>query len=114
MIEFAYNEDAIYFIDPPYTAGGKKAGKRLYRHHDLAHQQLFTICESLKGDFIITYDEAEEVKEMARLHGFQMRLIPMKNTHHATMNELIIGNDLSWLDELPSVYEPKVNYRIEN
>jgi DNA adenine methylase len=102
MIEFSSHEDTVYFIDPPYTAGGKKAGKRLYKHHEINHEHLFTVCESLAGDFLMTYDEAEEVKEMARRHGFQMRLIPMKNTHHATMRELVIGRDLSGLDELPA------------
>jgi DNA adenine methylase len=113
MMEFAHCEDAIYFIDPPYTAGGKKAGKRLYKHHQIDHEYLFTICESLAGDFLMTYDEAAEVKEMARRHGFQMRLIPMKNTHHATLKELVIGRDLSWLDDLPVIYESKAEYSIK-
>ncbi len=110
MVEFAHHEDAIYFIDPPYTAGGKKAGKRLYKHHQIDHEYLFEICESLVGDFLMTYDEADEVKEMARRHGFQMRSIPMKNTHHTIMKELIIGKDLSWLDDLPAVHESKAPY----
>lgn len=113
MMEFAHREDAIYFIDPPYTVGGKKAGKRLYRHHQIDHEHLFTICESLAGDFLMTYDEAEEVKEMARRHRFQMRLIPMKNTHHATMRELVIGRNLSWLDELPAIHESRAEYSIK-
>lgn len=113
MMEFAHREDAIYFIDPPYTVGGKKAGKRLYKHHQIDHEHLFTICESLVGDFLMTYDEAEEVKEMARRHRFQMRLIPMKNTHHATMRELVIGRDLSWLDELPAIHESRAEYSIK-
>lgn len=111
MMEFSTRRDVIYFVDPPYTVGGKKAGKRLYKHHSLDHEHLFTICRLLKGDLIMTYDEAEEVKGLARVHGFQMRLIPMKNTHHATMNELVIGKDLSWLDRLPSVREHSRNYR---
>jgi len=113
MAEFSADEEAVYFIDPPYTAGGKKAGKRLYKHHQLDHEYLFTMCESLRGDFLMTYDEAEEVKGMARRHGFQMRLIPMKNTHHTIMKELIIGRDLSWLDELPTVREHKVRYLVK-
>ncbi|CDM64712.1 DNA adenine methylase [Pyrinomonas methylaliphatogenes] len=100
MAEFSRSEEAVFFIDPPYTAGGKKAGKRLYRHHQIDHEYLFTLCESLAGHFLMTYDEAEEVKEMARRHGFHMRLIPMKNTHHATMREIVISRDLSWLDAL--------------
>jgi len=110
--EFATNPDAVFFIDPPYTAGGKKAGKRLYKHCNLDHERLFTVCESLKGDFLMTYDHAEEVKRMARSHGFQMRLIPMTNTHHATIEELVIGKDLSWLDKLPAVHEPEAEYVI--
>ncbi|MEW5948445.1 MAG: DNA adenine methylase [Thermodesulfobacteriota bacterium] len=110
MLEFSANRKAVYFIDPPYTAGGKKAGKRLYRHYDLDHERLFTVCELLKGDFLITYDNAEEVKELARRHGFQMRLIPMTNTHHATMEELVIGKDLSWMDRFPAVHEPETKY----
>lgn len=108
---FAKREDVIYFIDPPYTAGGKKAGKRLYTHYNLDHERLFTICESLNGDFLMTYDNAEEVKELARKHRFQMRLIPMNNTHHATMEELVIGKDLSWMDKFPAVHEPCAEYK---
>lgn len=108
--EFSEQKSAVFFIDPPYTAGGKKAGKRLYRHCDLDHKKLFAVCESIKGDFLMTYDNADEVRSMARSHGFQMRLIPMNNTHHATMEELVIGKELSWMDEYPAVHEPKAEY----
>ncbi|MCS6887432.1 MAG: DNA adenine methylase [Chloroflexus sp.] len=110
MEEFAQHPDTVFFIDPPYTAGGKQAGKRLYRHHQIDHQRLFTICQHVAGDVLLTYDEAEEVKELARAHGFQMRLVPMKNTHHATMRELVIGRDLAWLDELPAIREERGTY----
>jgi DNA adenine methylase len=40
-----------------------------------------------------------------------MRLIPMSNTHHAKMEELVIGKNLGWLDDLPAVHEPKAEYR---
>ena len=112
MKEYTYSDDSVFFVDPPYTAGGKKAGKRLYNHYDLDHQLLFRTCKSLKGDFLITYDNAEEVKKMARDHGFQMRLIPMTNTHHAAMEELVIGNDLSWMDAYPAVHEPEIEYLV--
>lgn len=110
MQEFAANENVVYFIDPPYTAGGKKAGKRLYKHCNLDHERLFTVCEAVKGHFLITYDNAEEVKELSRNHGFQMRLIPMSNTHNATIEELVIGKDLSWMDGFSAVHEPEAKY----
>ena len=108
--EFSEHKNAIFFIDPPYTAGGKKAGKRLYRHYDLDHDRLFSLCERIQGDFLMTYDNAEEVKQMARSHGFQMRLIPMKTTHHRAMEELVIGKDLSWMDRYQEVHEPEEEY----
>ncbi|MEK6544453.1 MAG: DNA adenine methylase [Elusimicrobiota bacterium] len=98
----------VYFIDPPYTAGGKKAGSRLYNHSDLDHERLFAICEGLSGEFLMTYDNAPEVRDLARKHGFQVKPVAMKNTHHAEMTELLISRDLSWLEEVPCVKERKV------
>lgn len=109
--EYSKRPNVAFFIDPPYTAGGKRAGKRLYKHFVLDHERLFTLCESLRGDFLMTYDNAEEVKSLARKHGLQMRLIPMKNTHHAQMEELVIGKDLAWMDRYPAVHEPDAEYR---
>lgn len=97
--QFSHEADALFFVDPPYTAVGKRAGRRLYRHFQLNHEELFVVCKSIKGDFLMTYDNADEVKTLARTYGFETRLIPMKNTHHATMEELVIGKDLSWMDE---------------
>ena len=90
--------DAVFFIDPPYTAGGKKAGRRLYKYCDLDHGLLFDCCRKLKGDFIMTYDNADEVKDMASRRGLAAKPIPMRNTHHAEMTELVIGRNLDWLD----------------
>lgn len=107
----AANDDAVFFIDPPYTAGGKKAGRRLYKYYDLDHEHLFKVCESLKGDFIMTYDMADEVKNLARQHSFEIKPIAMKNTHHAEMTELVIGRDLSWMSDAPMIREPRATYK---
>jgi DNA adenine methylase len=91
--------DAVFFLDPPYTAGsqGKRAGKRLYNHSQLDHEQLFDYASRIRGDFLMTYDNSEEVRSLARRQGFDMRLVPMKNTHHVNMSELVIGRNLQWL-----------------
>ena len=94
--ENAHRADAVFFIDPPYTASGKKAGSRLYTHNELDHEELFRIAETLAGPFLMTYDNAEGVVELARRHGFAVQAIPMKNTHHAEMTELLISRNLSW------------------
>jgi DNA adenine methylase len=99
MAEHCKDKGAVFFIDPPYTAGGKNAGSRLYTHFAIDHEKLFTICENLKGDFLMTYDNAEEVLSLAKRHGFETKAVSMKNTHHAEMNELLIGRDLSWVED---------------
>lgn len=99
---FANEENIVAFIDPPYTAGknGKRAGKRLYNHNQLDHEALFEVASKFKGDFLMTYDNDEEVRELAKRFGFVTDLIPMKNTHHAEMTELVIGRNLDWLRAL--------------
>ena len=92
----AHRPDAVFFIDPPYTAAGKKAGSRLYTHSELDHEELFSVAETLSGDFLMTYDNAEGVVALARKHNFAVKAIPMKNTHHAEMSELLIGRNLDW------------------
>ncbi len=93
----ASRKDAVFFIDPPYTAAGKKAGRRLYTHSELDHEALFALCEKLQGDFLMTYDNAEGVRQLADRHGFDTYAIAMKNTHHAKMTELLIGRNLNWI-----------------
>lgn len=96
MQDNAARADAVFFIDPPYTAAGKKAGSRLYAHNELYHERLFKIAGNAAGDFLMTYDNAEGVCDMAAQHGFATLPIPMKNTHHAEMTELLIGRSLDW------------------
>lgn len=52
----------------------------------------------MSGDFVMTYDDADEVRTFASTQSFDTRLIAMKNTHHAQMTELVIGRNLAWLD----------------
>lgn len=98
ITEYLEDKNTSFFVDPPYTAAGKKAGRRLYYHHHLDHQRLFDTFKNAKGDFIFTYDDSEELAQMATQQGFQTKLIPMKNTHHAEMSELIVGRNLAWLN----------------
>jgi DNA adenine methylase len=90
--------NAVFFIDPPYTASKKKAGSRLYKYHQIDHEKLFRLMSKAKGDFLMTYDDADEVRALALKYRFETRLVAMTNTHNATMMELLIGRDLSWVD----------------
>lgn len=90
----ASRTDVIYFIDPPYV----KAGQRLYRYSDIDHYSLFEHAAQLKGDFLMTYDEHPEIRELAQKFGFNVRSVAMKTTHHDKKQELLIGRDLRWTD----------------
>jgi DNA adenine methylase len=94
--EAASDSDTVFFIDPPYTASGKKAGRRLYTCFDVDHEKLCRVVSNVSGDFLMTYDDAPEVRELAEGRGFDMEAVAMKNTHHAKMRELLIGRNLEW------------------
>lgn len=99
LAESVNRTDAVFFIDPPYTAAGegKRAGKRLYTYNEVDHEALFRIASALQGDFLMTYDNATSVLELAEQFGFDTQAVAMKNTHHAEMKELLIGRNLDWL-----------------
>lgn len=78
------------FIDPPYTAGGKCAGRRLYAHNQLDHERLFAMLADSRIDFLMTYDCAPEIIELVAKHRFHAVQVVMKNTHHARLRELVI------------------------
>jgi len=93
----ATSPTTVFFIDPPYTASSKKAGQRLYTHSELDHERLFYIASTFVGDFLMTYDNDEEVHKLAIRYGFDTELVAMKSTHHAEMTELLIGRNLDWM-----------------
>lgn len=92
----AHRHNAVFYIDPPYTAAGKRAGRRLYTYSELDHEELFKLTSSIVGDFLMTYDDNEEVRDLAHRFDFDTEVVAMKNTHHAEMRELLIGRNLDW------------------
>ena len=80
----------VAFIDPPYTAGGKRAGRRLYSHSQIDHRRLFKILAQSPVDFLMTYDRSPEIAELIAEYGFHAVEVVMKNTHHAQISELVI------------------------
>jgi DNA adenine methylase len=94
-----HRHDVLFFIDPPYTAAGKKAGHRLYQYAQLNHEKLFELAGQISGDFLMTYDESQEVKAWANFHRFDWQTVAMKNTHHAKMTELLVSRNLDWLSD---------------
>ena len=89
-------EDVVFFIDPPYT----KAGKRLYKYCDIDHERLFDLAKNIKGDFLMTYDNAPEIEKLALQRGLEVDKVLMKTTHHVRKYELVIGRNLDWLEAM--------------
>lgn len=94
---YSQQPDAVFFIDPPYTASAQKPGARLYNCWELDHEYLFTLMAACAGDFLMTYDNQPEIRALAAQHNFDCETIPMKNTHHTQRLELLISRDLDWL-----------------
>ena len=78
------------FVDPPYTAGGKRAGRRLYANHSVDHARIFELLADGRCDFLMTYDAAPEIAALVRRHRFAAAEVVMKNTHHARLPELVV------------------------
>ena len=56
--ELAETPGSVVFADPPYTAGGKRAGRRLYTHSEIDHPRLFQLLADAAPEFMLTYDHA--------------------------------------------------------
>ena len=83
------------FVDPPYTAEGKQAGRRLYTHYRIDHASLFNILGQIAkegGEVLATYDESPEILELIAQHSFHVVRVVMKNTHHHKIPELVVTN----------------------
>jgi DNA adenine methylase len=93
--EHQSDAEAAFYIDPPYTI----AARRLYKVWQIDHAKLFAAMAACRGDFLMSYDNTPEIVALAKKHGFASKPIAMKSTHHAKMTELLIGRDLSWIND---------------
>ena len=94
ILRHADNPACFFFIDPPYFG----AGRRLYTHFDIDHARLFALAATIKGRFLLTYDDAAEIRELADQHKLHYTTIPMKTTHHLEKRELLISDNFDWLN----------------
>ena len=88
-----WGREAAFFIDPPYTAGGKRAGRRLYSHSAIDHERLFEALAAARPNFLMTWDNAPEIAALVARHGFHATEVRMKNAHHRRLPELIVARE---------------------
>lgn len=82
--------DVSVFVDPPYTAGTKCPGARLYSHHNIDHALLFSLLADTKVDFLMTYNRSQDIIDLIHRHRFTAVRVNMKTTHHARIEELVV------------------------
>lgn len=87
------DEKYTFFIDPPYTV----AGKRLYNHSKIDHEELFNLVSQIKGHYMLTYDNCDYIKDLASQYGFKYTTIPMMTTHLIRKEEIIISDTFDWM-----------------
>ena len=87
------NPMAFFFIDPPYTI----AGKRLYTHYEVNHCRIFELASQMRGHFLLTYDNTEEIRHYAETFHLKYKTFPMQTTHLITKEELLISDNFNWM-----------------
>ena len=70
--------------------------KQLLRLFEIDHVRLFELTAQLKGKFMLTYDDTDEIRRLADRFELPYRTIPMKTTHHLQKNEFIISDNFDW------------------
>ena len=87
------NGDEALFLDPPYTAGGKRAGGRLYAYNTIDHLRLFEMLSDSDMNFLMTYDNSTEIIHLVREYRFHAVSVFMQNAHHNAIPELVITRE---------------------
>ena len=71
----------------------------------VSHEEIFGLASSLSADFLLTYDDAPDIRGLARQHRLETVLVPMQSTKHQVKHELLIGRNLNWaVGGLPSEF----------
>lgn len=116
LARHAADSSAAVFVDPPYTAGRRGAGKRLYANHEVDHGRIFEILADGVAPFVMTNDDCREVRVLAQRFGFAFGQIGMWTTHNVSKKELVIvrhAADLSFFVEQASRPQEKT-FRAES
>jgi DNA adenine methylase len=70
--------DAFFYLDPPYVHFGNLA-----RYDALSEErrtELFQLLSELKGKFLMSFDDCDEVRDLSRRHKFQVERVEVSYT----------------------------------
>tara|TARA_R110002020_G_scaffold454500_1_gene670289 strand:- start:1337 stop:2083 length:747 start_codon:yes stop_codon:yes gene_type:complete len=88
------NPNAFIYLDPPYSTAGVHKD---YTSNDVTIKEIIDVLKTVKGKFILSYDNIPEAKKLAREAGFKVMTVQTKYTDgrggtELTKKELIIRN----------------------
>ena len=88
------NPNALIYLDPPYSTS---TGRKDYNNNDVPIEELINFLKTVKGKFILSYDNNATAKRLARQSGFKVLTVSTKYTdgkggHTIDKKELIIRN----------------------
>ncbi len=95
--DHADDPNAAAFVDPPYVA----AGRGLYRLWDVDHTAIFDVLARWKGFWLMSYDNAPEIRRLLKKHRFVYREAPMRTNKGKVKKELIMRSISLARDENP-------------
>lgn len=98
LAELVHDRSSAFLIDPPYSGAGKAAGARLYRHSEIDHGKLFQAAMRLKGQFLLTYEDCDEIRLASNAAKLQYRVVRMRTTHNLRSTEVLISRRMDWFD----------------
>ncbi len=78
------------FVDPPYPKLMQPGVRPLYNHCALNHERIFRLLEKTPHDFLLTYDDTDYARRLARTANFCYLTIAMRNSNADSKKELII------------------------
>lgn len=95
VIENYDDEDAFFFIDPPY-----EKSKQIYKHGGFDFHKLQTILSKIKGKFLLTINDSENIREIFKnyiiipviVRGSAGKEIDYPRLGNGSRNELFISN----------------------
>ena len=91
--EFKNQNNTLFFVDPPYP----EAGRRLYNHWNVSPKKVFSQMSRVSGKVMITYNDSNDVTELAEKRGFEVRGLEVSTSHNRSTREVLICDDFSWL-----------------
>lgn len=105
-----YQDNAFIYFDPPYF----KKGKQLYQNFFIKkdHQEIFTMIDKLSCPWIVTYDNADEIKAIYKKYKCWYFDLMYGVANSGINSELLFISDEHLLPHLDEKQSKKINFRL--